>query len=483
MADIDALQLWADDGDGLFAPATDLALSDLAGVGAHLGRAGPGPRDPAGRPPPVREPDRQRRALRFGDGPAPAAGRRRHRGLGQRRSPGRRRREPDLAAHLHGAAALEPADRAGPQHRRADGDGDHGRDQRQRRDGHRASRRTTSPSTATARSRCSDGSDAGQPRARQRRRRHVRLDLPRRRDRRRPRARPLLRHRRRGRPAPALAGHRLGRAPHPRTRRCRWSIYPVANLPFSINRGQAGVVPLTLTLVNGGDDTTADIRLTRLVMTLDDGEGHPVVPADLLSRVLVNEGVNVYCNEQDLRDLGPDRDPRPRARRRRHQPRAGDPEPAAGHPARHRGPAVPGAPDDRPATSRRCDHVSQVPVAPVLLDGHAIPVSSGTGAPRGAGHGPDRRARRRPRRSPPARARTRSSCCASTCAAPAIRPSRPTCRSAPSPCRWSTPCGRRLPDAADRVQRLRVLGSLAVHAEALLTTPPTPWSPSSSCRP
>ena len=72
------------------------------------------------------------------------------------------------------------------------------------------------------------------------------------------------------------------------------ALYPVVNMPFSINRGQSGVVPLTLTLLNEGGENRAEIALRRLVVTLDDGDGNPVVPADLLSRVTIGEGVNVY---------------------------------------------------------------------------------------------------------------------------------------------------------------------------------------------
>ncbi len=81
-------------------------------------------------------------------------------------------------------------------------------------------------------------------------------------------------------------------------------LYPVANMPFSINRGQTGVVPLTLTLLNDGGPDRAELRLERLAVTLDDGEGLPVVPAALLSRVTVNEGVNVYCDRTDLETTG-----------------------------------------------------------------------------------------------------------------------------------------------------------------------------------
>lgn len=94
--------------------------------------------------------------------------------------------------------------------------------------------------------------------------------------------------------ATTSAGHRVLNPAVP------LEVYPVANLPFSVNRGQMGVVPLTFTLINRGDGTTADDRLTRIVISLDDGEGNPVAPAQLLQRVTLGEGVNVYCNVTDL---------------------------------------------------------------------------------------------------------------------------------------------------------------------------------------
>jgi len=81
-------------------------------------------------------------------------------------------------------------------------------------------------------------------------------------------------------------------------------LFPVANMPFSINRGQTGVVPLTLTLLNEGGAGRADLRLARLVITLDDGDQQPVVPADLLARVAVNEGIRVYCDRTDPETSG-----------------------------------------------------------------------------------------------------------------------------------------------------------------------------------
>jgi len=71
-------------------------------------------------------------------------------------------------------------------------------------------------------------------------------------------------------------------------------LYPVTNMPFTINRGQEDLVPLALTLFNDSDQNHADLRLEELVITLDDGEGNPIIPADLLSRVTLHEGVNVY---------------------------------------------------------------------------------------------------------------------------------------------------------------------------------------------
>ncbi len=81
-------------------------------------------------------------------------------------------------------------------------------------------------------------------------------------------------------------------------------LYPVANMPFSINRGQTGVVPMTLTLLNPGGPDRANLRLEQLVVTLDDGDGNPVVPADLLAHVTINEGANVFCDRSSLETTG-----------------------------------------------------------------------------------------------------------------------------------------------------------------------------------
>jgi len=82
-------------------------------------------------------------------------------------------------------------------------------------------------------------------------------------------------------------------------------LYPVANLPFSINRGQEGVVPLTLTFHNPGDSLVADALMTAVRLRLDESVGGPgIVPAELLSRITVLEGADIYADMTDLPTSG-----------------------------------------------------------------------------------------------------------------------------------------------------------------------------------
>lgn len=85
----------------------------------------------------------------------------------------------------------------------------------------------------------------------------------------------------------------------------RLDFYPTANLPFSVNRGQAGVVPLTLTFINPGGPDVADALLTSLrIRLLESAGGAGVVPADLLNQVVVAEGTNIYFAASSLPDTG-----------------------------------------------------------------------------------------------------------------------------------------------------------------------------------
>lgn len=73
-------------------------------------------------------------------------------------------------------------------------------------------------------------------------------------------------------------------------------VFPVATMPFSIVRGQEGVVPLTLTLANAGDVWTSDAALTRLRVRIEDGSSAPVAAEDLLSRFQLREGADTYLD-------------------------------------------------------------------------------------------------------------------------------------------------------------------------------------------
>lgn len=74
-------------------------------------------------------------------------------------------------------------------------------------------------------------------------------------------------------------------------------LYPVTNLPFSINRGQTGVVPLTLTLINPGDEDVSDGRLSALRLLLKEAIGGPnIAPADLLTRIVISEGTDIFAD-------------------------------------------------------------------------------------------------------------------------------------------------------------------------------------------
>lgn len=82
-------------------------------------------------------------------------------------------------------------------------------------------------------------------------------------------------------------------------------LYPTVNLPFTINRGQSGLVPLTLTFVNPGGDLVADARLTALrIRLLQTPAGPGIVPANLLSRVVVSEGTDTYLDLTSLPTTG-----------------------------------------------------------------------------------------------------------------------------------------------------------------------------------
>lgn len=76
------------------------------------------------------------------------------------------------------------------------------------------------------------------------------------------------------------------------------------SMPSSVNRGQAGVVPLTLTLEHPGDASSSAIAFTRLRVRLEQEDGSPIAPADLASAFEVREGTTVYLRRTSLETSG-----------------------------------------------------------------------------------------------------------------------------------------------------------------------------------
>ena len=77
-------------------------------------------------------------------------------------------------------------------------------------------------------------------------------------------------------------------------------LFPTTNLPFSINQGQQGVVPMTLTLSNPDGASASDALVSSLTLRFMETEAGPVIPAaELLDRVVISEGTNVYVDRSD----------------------------------------------------------------------------------------------------------------------------------------------------------------------------------------
>ncbi|HYV51534.1 MAG TPA: hypothetical protein VE910_06500, partial [Dongiaceae bacterium] len=83
---------------------------------------------------------------------------------------------------------------------------------------------------------------------------------------------------------------------------------PVESMPFSVNLGQAGVVPLSLTFTNPGGPGSSDVELTRLRIRVEDESGQGIVPADVFSRVVLSEGQQIYQDKTVLETSGADID-------------------------------------------------------------------------------------------------------------------------------------------------------------------------------
>ncbi|MFI5371632.1 MAG: hypothetical protein ACHQ52_08745, partial [Candidatus Eisenbacteria bacterium] len=86
------------------------------------------------------------------------------------------------------------------------------------------------------------------------------------------------------------------------------ALTPVQTMPTNVNRGQTGVVPFSLTLTNNGGAGASDARLTSVRIRIEDPSGAGIVPSQLLTRLEVNEGTNVYLVKTAPESTGADVD-------------------------------------------------------------------------------------------------------------------------------------------------------------------------------
>lgn len=82
------------------------------------------------------------------------------------------------------------------------------------------------------------------------------------------------------------------------------AVAPVGSMPFTVNRGQAQVVPLSLTLTNNASSSVSGVRVDNLIVRIEDSQGAGIVPAELLSRVRINEGTTTYLDRTGLETSG-----------------------------------------------------------------------------------------------------------------------------------------------------------------------------------
>ncbi len=82
------------------------------------------------------------------------------------------------------------------------------------------------------------------------------------------------------------------------------NLYTVESMPFSINRGQVGVVPLGLTFSLPSGSEASHVFVERLRFSLVDGHGNGVPAGNLVERLVINEGAVVYLDTTSLPDTG-----------------------------------------------------------------------------------------------------------------------------------------------------------------------------------
>lgn len=82
------------------------------------------------------------------------------------------------------------------------------------------------------------------------------------------------------------------------------SMFAVQSMPFAVDRGQSGVVPLSLTFEHPGAADASDIRVDAIALRLERQSGADVAPASLLARVALVEGATVYLERTALETTG-----------------------------------------------------------------------------------------------------------------------------------------------------------------------------------
>ena len=84
----------------------------------------------------------------------------------------------------------------------------------------------------------------------------------------------------------------------------RLDLDALQSMPLTLQKGQAEFVPLSLTFSNDGGASGSDARLLGLRLALEDESGRGIVPAELLSQVVVAQGTTFYLAKTALETSG-----------------------------------------------------------------------------------------------------------------------------------------------------------------------------------
>jgi hypothetical protein len=82
------------------------------------------------------------------------------------------------------------------------------------------------------------------------------------------------------------------------------ALFPTILSPAAVARGATDFVPMSLTFSTSGAPPTGSAEVWSLTLALDDGSGNPVAASDLLDRVVLREAGNVFHVEDSLAASG-----------------------------------------------------------------------------------------------------------------------------------------------------------------------------------